>query len=87
MTTAGVPTSYAFSATWITLGSDGNLWFTMGSSDQIGRVTTGGVVSKFTIPASECSQCNPQGITSGPAGNLWFAESNALPGAVGEVTP
>jgi streptogramin lyase len=53
----------------ITVGSDGNLWFTEFFVGKIGRITTGGVVTEF--PAAG----NPQFITAGSDGNLWFAET------------
>jgi streptogramin lyase len=55
----------------ITAGPDGNLWFSEGNVDKIGRITTGGTVSEFKIPP--CSDpCVPSSVTDGPDGNLWF---------------
>ena len=53
----------------ITVGSDGNIWFTnWGSSgDFIGMMTPSGTVSEYSLPGT-----SPVGITSGPDGNLWF---------------
>jgi streptogramin lyase len=57
----------------ITLGPDGNLWFTETSSNQIGVITTGGVVvHEYSITTASSA---PKGITLGPDGNLWFTES------------
>jgi virginiamycin B lyase len=55
----------------IAFGADGALWFTETGSDRIGRMTTSGSVSSFTIPtpASE-----PGGIVAGPDGAMWFTE-------------
>ena len=36
---------------------------------EIGRITTGGVITEFATPTA-----GPVGITSGPDGNLWFTE-------------
>jgi virginiamycin B lyase len=66
----------------ITTGPDGALWFTeegavdfngnaMGPS-KIGRITTGGTITEFATPAANS---DPRGITVGPDGNLWFAET------------
>jgi streptogramin lyase len=55
----------------ITAGTDGNLWFTENLGNQIGRITTAGVVTEFPIPTAGSY---PQGITAGPDGNLWFTE-------------
>jgi streptogramin lyase len=63
----------------ITAGPDGNLWFTLTDADQIGRITTGGVVTEFPIPGG------PFFITVGPDGNLWFTQSGVKP--IGRITP
>jgi virginiamycin B lyase len=63
----------------ITAGPDGALWFT--DSDSIGRVTTDGVITKFSIPTTDSG---PDGITSGPDGALWFIE--ALASKIGRIT-
>jgi virginiamycin B lyase len=56
----------------ITSGPDGALWFTENATNQIGRVTTTGVVSnEFAIPTSGS---DPDGIVAGPDGTLWFTE-------------
>src|SRR5579859_1789397 len=57
----------------ITLGPDGNLWFTEFGMDKIGRINpTTGEVNQFNLTAGS----GPRSITSGPDGNLWFTESN-----------
>jgi streptogramin lyase len=76
----------------ITAGPDGNLWFTaLGCStrigcasqtaDQIGRVTTSGIVTEFALPNSAA----PVDITAGPDGNLWFTEATG--NQIGRITP
>jgi hypothetical protein len=67
----------ASSPTGITAGSDGALWFTQLSTNQIGRITTAGAVTEFTTPCgviSNGSYLNTlQGpIISGSDGNLWI---------------
>src|SRR5918994_3632033 len=61
------------SASDIAAGPDGALWFTSGglSGARIGRITTGGTVTLFSVPAS---MQFPFGITRGPDGALWFAD-------------
>jgi streptogramin lyase len=54
----------------ITLGADGNLWFTEQTASRIGRVTPTGVITEFPLSAGR----EPIGITSGPDGNIWFTE-------------
>jgi len=53
----------------ITSGPDGALSFT--GSGSIGRITTTGQVNYFPVPNSSCLG----GITTGPDGTLWFADS------------
>jgi hypothetical protein len=55
---------------FITTGADGNLWFTEGNADQIGRITPAGVLTEFPLTLNSL----PRGITAGPDGNLWFTE-------------
>src|SRR5260370_19901113 len=71
----------------ITAGHDGNLWFTEYDTNQIGRITTAGLITKFPLPTSfgPTSRFEPFGITAGPDGNLWFTEVNRSP--IGRITP
>src|ERR1700680_2304543 len=55
----------------IAVGADGNLWFTENGSNQVGRITTAGVVTEF--PAGTL----PFYIAAGSDGNLWFTEFNS----------
>jgi virginiamycin B lyase len=66
----------------ITTGPDGALWFTEAScvreqssrcivGNKIGRITTAGAVTEFTIPSDGSG---PHSITTGPDGALWFTE-------------
>jgi streptogramin lyase len=81
----------AASTTSITVGPDGNLWFTEPSlavevtPHRIGRMTTTGDVTKFEAGITG----TPLSIASGPDGNLWFTESGAAPGTghIGRITP
>jgi virginiamycin B lyase len=58
---------------WIAAGPDKALWFTGGRPATIGRISLSGVVTSYPIP-SFGSQ--PVGITTGPDGNIWFAETS-----------
>ena len=62
-------------------GPDGNVWFTEGGTNKIGRITPAGVITEFPVPTAGA---NPQYITTGPDGNLWFTENAAR---VGRITP
>jgi streptogramin lyase len=57
----------------ITAGPDGNLWFIEGGDDDIGRITTAGVL---TGEFPTVGGAGLRGITTGPDGRLYFAEIN-----------
>ncbi len=65
----------------ITSGPDGALWFTEIAGNTIGRITTTGVITEYTLPNANSA---PKGIASGPDGALWFVE--ALGNRVGRIT-
>jgi virginiamycin B lyase len=66
----------------LTLGPDGNLWFTEAQGNRVGRVTPQGVITEFTIPTAGSF---PGGITAGPDGNLWFCANGS--NRIVRVTP
>jgi virginiamycin B lyase len=66
----------------ITAGPDGNLWFTMPYTNQIGRMTPAGVVTPFAIPTPSAG---PSVIAPGPDGNLWFTENAS--NKIASITP
>ena len=84
ITPGGAITSFPVSGgpVSITVGPDGNLWFTEFLGGKIGRITTAGQITEFSVPRSPSGL---QGITSGPDGNVWFAESIA--NKIGRITP
>lgn len=64
----------------ITVGPDGNLWFTDPYYSRISKITPGGVVTQYSgIPGT----IYQMGITAGPDGNLWFTGSDYI----GKITP
>jgi streptogramin lyase len=67
----------------ITLGSDGNLWFTESASSKIGTLTSNGKITEEVTPTSKA---DPVGIASGPgpALNVWFTETKLA--RVGQIT-
>jgi virginiamycin B lyase len=58
----------------IAAGPDGNLWFTDAGSNEIGRITTAGAITKFPVPTASSGV---HGIIAGPDGNLWFTQNLA----------
>jgi virginiamycin B lyase len=70
----------------ITLGSDGNVWFTESQLDvsQIGRIDGRGDITEFPVP-NRFSQ--PSDIVAGPDGALWFTGPSGFPDFfIGRVT-
>jgi sugar lactone lactonase YvrE len=66
----------------ITMGEDGNFWFTLSNSNEVARITpTQGRIDYFTTPTLS----EPAFITLGPDGNIWFAEGSAS--KIASVTP
>lgn len=61
----------------IVKGPDGNMWF-LEHDDRIGRITTAGVITEFSVPAGS----RPTDITVGPDGALWFTEFNSKLGRI-----
>ena len=63
----------------IAFGSDGNIWFTEGTSftlapPKIGRVTPAGAVTEFPV---QCNGCILSDIAQGPGNLLYFTSNNA----------
>jgi len=62
--------------TAITAGPDGALWFTedpYSGPGKIGRITTDGTISEFTLPDPQAA---PVAITVGPGGAIWFTQND-----------
>ena len=68
-----IPWSADPGAFGIAAGPDGSLWFTNDGTDEIGRITTGGVFSEYPLPTHNAGG---YGIAAGPDGALWFVERN-----------
>jgi virginiamycin B lyase len=85
-TTVGQITEYPVQTTnsfptGITAGSDGALWFTEQSANNVGRITTEGGVSEYPVSTPDSV---PTGITAGQDGALWFTEKNG--NNIGRIT-
>jgi streptogramin lyase len=66
----------------IVAGTASDLWFTDNAGNNIGRITTDGVVTLFPIPTAAAGASD---ITLGPDGNFWFTETTV--GQIARVTP
>jgi streptogramin lyase len=75
-----IPTGGA-SVPSITVGPDGNLWFTEQGNQNVGRITPAGVITEFQASPGSA----PATITRGPDGNLWFTE--IFGNRIGRMTP
>src|SRR5262249_15196799 len=83
---AVVPSGAGAGAHDITVGPDGNLWFTETKADRVARVNpTLTTITEFG--AGITAGAAPAGIVTGPDGALWFTEANAATtGAVARIT-
>src|SRR5215471_14169890 len=67
----------------ITLGSDGNMWFTESDMNmnvnQIGRVDPRGKITEFMLPPNSVG---PDDIVSGPGSALWFTAPPSFPNSI-----
>lgn len=65
----------------ITLGPDGNMWFTeQFPSGSIGRITPAGIITEFPVAGSADSEC----IIKGAGNDLWFASNQSR--LIGRIT-
>ncbi|MGC2632718.1 MAG: hypothetical protein WA215_00755 [Candidatus Cybelea sp.] len=67
---------------YITVGSDGNLWFTEHTPNKFGRITPSGTITEF--PFEDIGA--PNGIINGPDGRLWICEQGAFDQSNGHQT-
>ncbi|WP_436467376.1 virginiamycin B lyase family protein, partial [Escherichia coli] len=56
----------------ITLGSDGNIWYSsLDSTSTIGKITTSGAITEYSAPSASAAIWV---IATGPDGNIWGCE-------------
>ena len=65
----------------IAAGPGGTIWFTEFRADQIGRISTAGVLTEYRVPTPGAE---PYQISAGPGGAMWFTEYNTA--KIGRVT-
>lgn len=64
------------SLSFITAGSDGNLWFPDSVTKKIGKISPAtGEIVEYPFPSVTN---NPDSITTGPDGNLWFTNGQYI---------
>jgi streptogramin lyase len=85
ITTSGVVTEYPLSNPGsapygIAAGADGSLWFTETLGGKIGRITTTGGLTEFTLPSTS----PPWNIVAGPDGAMWFTFQSGA--KIGRIT-
>ncbi|HET6310641.1 MAG TPA: hypothetical protein VFH00_06515 [Candidatus Nitrosotalea sp.] len=75
------------SASRITAGADGNIWFTDSGNRKVGRITPAGSMTEFGLPDTGGS---PYGIAVGPDKNIWItvtAVGQGRPDWLGRIGP
>jgi len=87
ITEFAVPGNETAAGSTLASGPDGALWFINGPGGKVGRITTGGVITQFDVPASLYGGGS---ITGGPDGALWYTATNKIgrittSGAVTEI--
>jgi streptogramin lyase len=63
----------------LTMGPDGNLYFTNALNSDIEQVTPAGVMTSFPTGATFSFSAEPDGITVGPDGNIWATAQGTAP--------
>ena len=70
----------------ITVGSDGNIWFTESGAGAIGMLSTSNPTSNIqNYTQGLLAQAHPVGITSVPGGDIWFTDT--YNNAIGWINP
>jgi streptogramin lyase len=78
----GIPSGDVASFNGMTLGPDGNVWFTEAS--HFAKITPGGTITEFAFKDATTNNFF-DGITTGPDGNLWVTEFES--GTLDKIVP
>jgi virginiamycin B lyase len=78
-----LPTSAAHPS-GIVAGPDGALWFVETAVNKIGRISTAGVVTEYSVPTTRAIDTDQGFLAVGPDGALWFNED--LVNKIGRIT-
>lgn len=82
-----MPTANSF-PNGIGVGPDGALWFTQKVQSEVGRITTAGSITEFSLAPAPVPNA---GITTGSDGNLWITGDHSIvrfaPAAAPTPTP
>ena len=65
--------------------ADTSLWFGDQGDDHIGKSTTAGSITEFTIPPVTDEAPEPTAITAGPDNALWFIDAYGGSDTIGEI--
>lgn len=65
----------------ITVGPDGNIWFTENAGNRVGKITPSGAITEYALSGL----ASPSVIVRGPDGNLWFTETTS--NKIARITP
>ena len=66
----------------MTLGPDGNVWFTAYLPARIGKITPSGQITTYFLSTGTC----PDDIVTGPDNNLWVTLSCSTPAQIVKIT-
>jgi streptogramin lyase len=76
-----INTASSFGPAGITLGPDGNVWFTAENQSNVLEVSPSGQFTAYPVP----NQGGPLFITEGPDGNIWYTDN--LNNAIAQLVP
>lgn len=66
----------------LTMGPDGNVWFTESQGHRLARITPDGQIQGYPLPPGT----EPYDLAAGPDGAIWFMENRSAGQAIGRMT-